>query len=304
MTKSKTPQEELFTPARLIKNINSLMYGVKLMVEYAASKGKKIDAEDVNLIETIFARKISDDFQNKDELARYYAEIIGIHSRLSLLVRPVSANSLKATESRLGGLFYKNQAITLITWITIASLVILIFLNIVNFRAFVEGQIYLKILFASALGAGFSILTKIKRYIVNRTYEPRYNQGYLVTFIIGIIAGVILSIVFAEMVGKTEMGTFDSEALPIQVGMTVIAIVGGYSAKAVSCILKRIAETLEAFVKGGIADQVENEREKTKAKEKQKTIALLQKIKGEGSKSDFDLQKSLDEMLNQYLNED
>jgi hypothetical protein len=303
MNKLFKRQEELFTSERLIKNINSLIYGVKLMVEYAASKGKEIDANDVVEIENIFAKKISDDL-NKVELAKYYSEIIGIHSRLSLLIKPATAKSLLATESRLGGLFYKNQAIKLITWITICSLVILILLNIFSFKSFVEGQIYLKILFASALGAGFSILTKIKKYIVNRTFEPRYNQGYLVTFIIGIIAGVILSIVFAEMVGKTEMGTFDSDAMPLKIGMTVIAIVGGYSARAVSRILERIAETLEAFVKGGIQDQVENEKEKTKAQEKQKTIALLQKIKEEGTKSGFDLQKSLDELLSQYLNED
>ncbi len=282
--------------------IKQYFYDLLIMVEFAVSRGISVSDEDLNAIQEMNSQITS---KNSQDYTPFYPAIVRIYCRLSNLITPVSARSLKATQPKFGwgGLIYHNLAINMITISTISSLILLIILNLnFDFWKNPELLLYLKIFVASILGAGFSILNTIKKYLVNRTYEPRYNQGYFVTFIIGIISGVILSIVFAEIMGKDDLGKFDPSGLPLKIGITVIAIVGGYSAGAVARILERIAETLEAFVRGGIKEQVDNEREKTKAQEQQKIITLIQKTKDQGVKDGSNINELLDDLLRQYFN--
>src|SRR5436190_18888455 len=77
-------------------------------------------------------------------------------------------------------------------------------------------------LFGAGLGASFYVLTKTQPYLVERSFDPKYNNAYLSRFVIGIVAGVILAFTAGALIGK-EAGVL------AKLSSGVIAIIGGYS---------------------------------------------------------------------------
>lgn len=98
------------------------------------------------------------------------------------------------------------------------------------------------ILSASALGAGFYTLITVRRYLVKRTYNPRYNITYMIRFILGITSGTILALTLAKDVSNYNYST------------ETLALVGGFAADAVAIVLKRIAEILKTALTGSGSD--------------------------------------------------
>jgi len=97
--------------------------------------------------------------------------------------------------------------------------------------------------FAAALGAVFYVLFTVHDYVKNRTFDPRYNTVYVVRFVLGILSGLILAIVFS-----TPKFT-NNEALR-SLGPAVAALLGGFSAEAVYQVLQRLVEIMLSAVRG------------------------------------------------------
>jgi hypothetical protein len=97
-------------------------------------------------------------------------------------------------------------------------------------------------LFSAALGAVFYVLFTALDYVKNRTYDPRYNSLYVIRFVLGVLAGLILAIVMQHDVGG---GTTAQKF-----GPSVLALLGGFSTEAVYQILQRLVEILLAAVRG------------------------------------------------------
>jgi hypothetical protein len=102
-------------------------------------------------------------------------------------------------------------------------------------------------LFGAGLGAAFYILIKTHKYLVQRTFDPRYNNAYLTRFVTGVLAGFILSLVIDYILVTDEPG---GAASFIIVMPGVVAILGGFSAEAVEQILQRMVEILLTAVRG------------------------------------------------------
>lgn len=135
----------------------------------------------------------------------------------------------------------------------------------------------LTLLFAAAVGSGFYTLSTAQRYIQNRTFNPQFNQIYVMRFIVGVVAGTIIGTMVA-----LNINGFSS------VGMApaIAAIVGGYSAEVVQQILTRLAEALLTVVKGSPTDQGElaykqaqAELASDRAQDKVETAKLLADLK-------------------------
>ena len=140
----------------------------------------------------------------------------------------------------------------------------------------------LTLLFAAAVGSGFYTLSTAQRYIQNRTFNPQFNQIYVMRFIVGVVAGAII----AAMVALNQEGLGSVGLAP-----AIAAIVGGYSAEVVQQILTRLAEALLTVVKGSPADQkdlaykqAQAEMEGERAQDKVETTRLLADLKAEISK--------------------
>jgi len=101
--------------------------------------------------------------------------------------------------------------------------------------------------FAAALGAVFYVLFTVHEYVKNRTFDPQYNSLYLIRFVLGIIAGLILAnVMAAPALSKNE--TVGS------LGPVVIALLGGFSTEAVYQILQRLVDVMVAAVRGDNSD--------------------------------------------------
>lgn len=115
---------------------------------------------------------------------------------------------------------------------------------------------HLKNLFAAMLGAAFYTLYTAHAYVVRRSFDRAYTTHYVVRFVLGVVAGVILAN-FGEYMLLGQVGS-GAEAPGLILAQTVLALIGGYSADAVNSIFTRVAETLTTMVRGG-ASQVKRE---------------------------------------------
>lgn len=96
--------------------------------------------------------------------------------------------------------------------------------------------------FAAIIGAAFNGLLTAYSYLRNRTFDPNYIGIYLIRFVIGVLAGVILANVGSKL--------FQQDQTISKLGPGVIALLGAYSAEAVRQILDRLVEVLVSIVKG------------------------------------------------------
>lgn len=142
-------------------------------------------------------------------------------------------------------------------------------------------RFFLLIFFAAGLGSGFYSLTTSHAYIMQRTYNPQYDQAYYIRYILGLVAGMMLGCFGTQFFDLMQKG---STALPAPV---VLAVVGGYAAEAFSQILQRVGETLVTMVSGGEKKEVQRRERAVKAeadlreaRNKAKTAKDLQDMAG------------------------
>ena len=103
--------------------------------------------------------------------------------------------------------------------------------------------------FGAVLGASFSVLVKTQPYLATRSYDPKFNASYISRFFTGVIAGLILSIALGPFISG-KLGTELDQSL----SPGVIALLGGFSARAVELILQRLVEVLMSAVRGDGSD--------------------------------------------------
>ena len=103
--------------------------------------------------------------------------------------------------------------------------------------------------FGAVLGASFYVLVKTQPYLANRSYDPKYNASYISRFFTGIIGGLILAIAFGPFLAGKLGAELNQSLSP-----GVLALLGGFSARAVELILQRLVEVLLAAVRGDGSD--------------------------------------------------
>src|SRR5262249_36900263 len=186
--------------------------------------------------------------------------IIAAHGVLAKIVAPATPCSLEATEPVRGPLgFLRNPP--LIKWM-IATALVSAFLFILATAFAAPDQVAAQIsatrwpnellkqlnwLAAAALGATFYALFTAHEYVKNRTFDPKYNSIYLIRFILGVVAGLILGNVGPHLPGVSDTSNLQT------LGTAVLALLGGFSAEAVNQILQRVVDVVLAAVMGGHA---------------------------------------------------
>ena len=88
---------------------------------------------------------------------------------------------------------------------------------------------------SAGLGASFAALFQANHYIVNGTFDPKYESSYWIRFFLGIIAGMLL----AELIPMGGEGE--------SFGKPTLAMLGGFSAALVYSLLNRMVEMVEAM---------------------------------------------------------
>ena len=296
--------KELSKTSEKIKN---LVEDIDVMAEYARGMGKVI-SKDIgrSLAELNVFRDSGYAFDVEKDMAKIgslYSTALTIHNQFIKIVSPATPESLRATE-RIGKSFrIRNNAINILVYITLAFLALFVITTaLLSVSDALKAPLQaVNLLVAAGLGAGFYALSTARRYILQRTYDPRYNQVYYVRLILGLAAGSILGYFGTNMTGGPLAG---------QLGPSVLAIVGGYSADAVARILQRLADTLVTVVRGSDLQRIEGrerelraEADETIHRERVKMAKELQKLfgaarEGDSAATQKGIQGLIDELLN------
>lgn len=230
------------------------------MMAFAFRKGLQVPESTVMMLHQL-------DLTDKD--ATGARDLARVHNRLAELVSPAKPETiwLMAEESHKGSwlLFLgRVKLIRKMMLVAISSLVALIALslssyinneNMVASMFDMEGTrlLYVQaiLLAAAAIGASFSALFKANSYVTAGCYDPKYESSYWVRFVVGLIAGIILTQLIpidlkavADATAAQHRGTEISQAA-LRITM---ALVGGFSANLVYKILDRVVETIQSFI--------------------------------------------------------
>lgn len=229
------------------------------MVRYALSSGTRVPAA---VVETVERARAVDDGSDLAALAV-------AHERLAKLVAPATPRALvlfAEENEKEQGRFRLPGPIRLVRRMMLAALVSVVLFVVSSLSQYVShgsGDVMdisgLDLLvnevfwLASAgVGASFAMLFQINEFIVNRSYDPKYDSSYWIKFMIGVIAGFILvALVPLDGLegGASSGGATRSLAKP------TLAMLGGFSASAVYRILTRLMATVEGLFRGDPRDE-------------------------------------------------
>jgi hypothetical protein len=132
---------------------------------------------------------------------------------------------------------------------------------------------------AASIGASFANLFQIDRELTTGKFVPKNQSTYWVQFILGIVAGLLLSTILNI---QTIAPTNSEAAGRMQFKAATLALMGGFSSSIVQRIVQRMVEALESILSGSseheilARDQANKQRlEETLAKNRMRTTLLL-----------------------------
>lgn len=281
----------------------ALREDIDLMLEYLLDSGKPLPVP-AGLLAGV--RSSGRGRENGD------AALIGVHSRLSRAIRPVTPTTLRETE-RVGrgfGLFVRNAAVNFFVLVAIVSLVAFVAVSIASTlrgkgpdgstgmgRTWLED---LSILASAGLGTSLYSLRIASRYIQQRTFDPAYNQIYIIRFVVGLLSGTILGYFGEPLLGAAGAS---QDGATVTLGSAAFALVGGFSADAVVRILQRVSDTLVTLV-GGPEAAASGMSTRDDAKVQASLIRRVAELRRHTSSGDTRLTKELDRLLDDLGNID
>lgn len=173
---------------------------------------------------------------------------LDVHGLLSQSIAPVTPESIRAST-------WENTTLRVIAWVGLASFLFFVTPTVARMspgfeNTFREILTHIQVLGAAGMGAAFYSLYTASQYLRSSTFDPQYNQIYLIRATLGILAGFILGN-FAH-----ELGLFSGETVGVM-GITTLALVGGFSSEAVARVLQRVSDTLVTMVRGSGKERAE-----------------------------------------------
>lgn len=201
-------------------------------------------------------------------------QLAGIHQRLSQAIIPAKPAAILLLDGNINkkGIWQAIGPVRLIRNLMLCASLSLVVLLLVSLSPMVNDsansgsmlkshgmELFMNELFymaAAALGASFAALFKLNQYLIEGTYDPKYESSYWIRFALGIIAGVIL----AEFVVSHSETNIQYLARP------TLAMLGGFSSSVVYRILTRLIESVESLLKGDSRQSISAEQQLAKAR--------------------------------------
>lgn len=246
----------------------SLLEECYAMVTHLAANGKKIPTVasvilSSSLEDCVGKLTISDD------------KVLEIHNTLSKSVAPARPKTLWLVieEVNKGNTYKLFSSVGLIRRLMITAVISLLLFVILSLSGHINGKSINNTIFAAqglelfyvlfffiasaALGAVFGSLFQANKYIVENTFDPKYESSYWIRIVLGIIAGFLLAILIPiPEGGKGNMTNIHVFSKPL------LAMLGGFSSSLVYRILFRLVYALESVFIGKKEDALEEETKK------------------------------------------
>ncbi|MEW5926445.1 MAG: hypothetical protein AB1941_03055 [Gemmatimonadota bacterium] len=227
------------------------------MVRYALSSGKRVPASLVGAVETALAAPASG--------ASDLAALAAAHERLAKLVAPATPQALVLfadEEGKERGMLRLPGPVRLVRRMSLAALVsvALFIASSLSPRVSHESGDVLDSwgwdllanevfwLASAGVGASFAMLFQVNEFIVDRSYDPKYESSYWIKFLIGVIAGFILvALIPLDGLEGGAAAAGESAGRAQALARPTLAMLGGFSASAVYRILNRLMSTVEGL---------------------------------------------------------
>lgn len=227
------------------------------MVRYALSSGKRVPASLVGAVETALAAPAS----GPSDLAALAAA----HERLAKLVAPATPQALVLfadEEGKQHGVLRLPGPVRLVRRMSLAALVsVALFIgsSLSHYVSHDSGDVLDSAgiallanevfwLASAGVGASFAMLFQVNEFIVDRSYDPKYESSYWIKFLIGVIAGFILvALIPLDGLEGGAAAAGDAAGRAQALARPTLAMLGGFSASAVYRILNRLMSTVEGL---------------------------------------------------------
>lgn len=293
--KTKLEQQKAFEP-----QLTSLAE-CEAMVSYAQDQGKVIPPGVLQTLDYLRSTKYRLEQQLEDgevEARNVEADVLsledlgGIHQALSETISPATPSAVvlmektkKAGGLRLLGPVPLVRKMMMVTIISLFAFLSMFFFDEVSPET-INGQILsypplkfalneLVIVCVAALGASFYALFEAYKYIAKGSYDSKYDSIYWIRFTLGIVSGVILAqFIFAESESGENMLTQAGEGGGFVFTKTLLAFLGGFSARVVHKILNSLVDSIETFISGSTRDMIQAREEAAKIQLQSKLEAV------------------------------
>ena len=211
-----------------------------------------------------------------------------VHQRLARLVAPATPRTLLliAEHRRAAGVLQFLGPVRLLRQLIFLALAFLVALLGISLHpsmtaanvaaGFFEHaglqQLYCQgfLLCAAGLGACFSALFEVNRYVGHGVYDPKYDASYWSRLVLGLMAGIML----AELVGPQFLQDASMAGAAGHTTATAsgafakptLAMLGGFSASVVYRILQKLVRAVESLVAGELDRSVKEREEALRAR--------------------------------------
>ena len=199
-------------------------------------------------------------------------KLTSVHNCLANLVSPAKPETIRLMddEANKGSIFLFLGRVPLIRRMMLVSIISLITLIALSLSEYINNENMISSMFdmegtrllyvqaillaSAAMGASFSALFKANSYVTAGCYDAKYESSYWVRFVVGLIAGIILTQLIpidlekvSEVAGSSLDGDKSTGVSHAAVRITM-ALVGGFSSNLVYKILHKIVETIQSFI--------------------------------------------------------
>ncbi len=128
---------------------------------------------------------------------------------------------------------------------------------------------------ASALGASFAALFKVRKYVERLNYDDQYESSYWVRFILGMVAGLLLSVLLSTLLPTSD------DTQEFRITLPILALIGGFSSDLVYRILKRLIDAVETLIEGSASEVNEAEKQRSEARLREQEAEAKQHLDDE-----------------------
>ena len=298
----------------------------RAMAEYSLTHGNMVPAGTIKTIESFGL--LAENHENQANKSREDLDISALvtaHGTLVKIVEPAKPRTilLLDMEKRSSGFFKFLGPVSLIRQMMVAAIISLSFFVVLAMTAAVSGTggnimsqfgvgLLLNLLFylaAAGLGASFAGLYKANSYITKGTFDPTYQASYWIRFFLGLIAGLVLSVMVSDEFCRTNL---NGEVAFLEKGLVrpLLAMLGGFSADLTYTLLSRLVETIQSLFVGSSKDIIATKELELKANftatQNQQQVNLasalfdLQQIAGSGVKPEV-LKDKIKDMIREIM---
>lgn len=280
--------------------VDEIERNVDAMLAHATARGLPVPGWSVNAYAKVKARR--DDVRGRiaaegaspslEEVRRAVADdlrtLARVHEVLAELVHPATPETLRAEDD--------GQRLVWQTMVLGGALLV-VYLALTGSGGAAAGGLGAVALRATAagLGAAFYNLRELQVALGKGTFDPRRPQAAWTRMALGVIAGVVLS---DETLGLVP-GPTDGDGMPFSVSL--LALLGGFSADAVHEVLQRVVDAVKALVSGSADARVAAELDVQKAQLHTRVAAERLAVARELLSMQERLEEGLDEATRERL---